>query len=88
MVLYRLAVCIDEAAQDITLSFPPPSLCTGTHMVKYLQTSAKAYAEDNAAMIAWASMHRFLDGNFDSFDIGPRSKWSLEELEHTEGQMS
>jgi N6-L-threonylcarbamoyladenine synthase len=81
-------MCIDEAEQEITLNFPPPSLCTGTHMAKYPQMSAEVSAEDNAVMIAWASMHRFLDGDFDSFDIGPRSKWSLEELEHTEGRMS
>ena len=35
---------------------------------------------DNAAMIGWASMYRFLDGRTDDFSIEPRSKWSIEDL--------
>ncbi|KAJ4001719.1 Gcp-like domain-containing protein [Lentinula boryana] len=36
---------------------------------------------DNAAMVGWASMHRFLAGNHDEYTINPRSKWSIEDLE-------
>lgn len=35
---------------------------------------------DNAVMIAWAAMHRFLAGDHDTYDIIPRSKWSIEEI--------
>lgn len=35
---------------------------------------------DNAAMIGWASMYRFLEGDHDDFGIGLRSKWPLDEL--------
>ncbi|KAJ4482234.1 Gcp-like domain-containing protein [Lentinula aciculospora] len=36
---------------------------------------------DNAAMVGWASMHRFLAGDHDDYTINPRSKWSIEDLE-------
>ena len=36
---------------------------------------------DNAAMIGWASMYRFLEGRTDDYSIEPRSKWSIEDLE-------
>ncbi|KDR75395.1 hypothetical protein GALMADRAFT_69291 [Galerina marginata CBS 339.88] len=35
---------------------------------------------DNAVMIAWASMHRFLVGDTDLYSIELRPKWSIEEL--------
>jgi len=35
---------------------------------------------DNAVMIAWASMHRFLAGDFDDYSIEHRAKWSIEDL--------
>lgn len=35
---------------------------------------------DNAVMVAWASMHRFLANDTDTYDIGLLPKWSLEEL--------
>lgn len=35
---------------------------------------------DNAVMIAWASMHRFVAGNTDDYGILIRPKWSIEEL--------
>jgi N6-L-threonylcarbamoyladenine synthase len=31
-------------------------------------------------MIAWASMHRFLAGDHDNYDIHPLPTWSLDEL--------
>ncbi|KAJ7647491.1 glycoprotease family-domain-containing protein [Roridomyces roridus] len=35
---------------------------------------------DNAVMIAWASMHRFLANDHDEFTIGPLPKWSIEDI--------
>ncbi|KAG9220873.1 hypothetical protein CCMSSC00406_0002527 [Pleurotus cornucopiae] len=35
---------------------------------------------DNAAMIAWASMHRFLGQDHDSYEIELRPKWSIEDI--------
>ncbi|KAF8550480.1 peptidase M22 glycoprotease [Imleria badia] len=35
---------------------------------------------DNAAMIGWASMHRFLAGDYDDYSVELRSKWSIETL--------
>ncbi|KAK7057393.1 mitochondrial tRNA N6-adenosine threonylcarbamoyltransferase [Favolaschia claudopus] len=39
-----------------------------------------ALCTDNAAMIAWASMHRFLAGSHDDFSINPLPVWSLADL--------
>ncbi|KAJ7251769.1 peptidase M22 glycoprotease [Mycena haematopus] len=41
-----------------------------------------ALCTDNAAMIAWASMHRFLAGDHDDYDIDPVPTWSLDELKN------
>lgn len=35
---------------------------------------------DNAAMIGWASMDRFLTEDTDSYDIEPLANWSIEDL--------
>ncbi|EPQ57559.1 peptidase M22, glycoprotease [Gloeophyllum trabeum ATCC 11539] len=35
---------------------------------------------DNAAMIAWAAMHRFLAGDLDEYSIEHRAKWSIEDI--------
>ncbi|CAK5281378.1 unnamed protein product [Mycena citricolor] len=35
---------------------------------------------DNAAMIAWASMHRFLAGDHDDYSIHPVPSWSLQDI--------
>ncbi|KAG5723498.1 putative O-sialoglycoprotein endopeptidase [Termitomyces sp. T112] len=59
----RLAACIAKVDSPVTLSFPPPALCT-----------------DNAVMIAWASMHRFLAGDYDPYTIEILSKWDIETL--------
>ncbi|KAM5535095.1 hypothetical protein V8D89_011181 [Ganoderma adspersum] len=65
----RLRACLDQECPDeeISLVFPPPSLCT-----------------DNAAMIAWASIDRFMAGDTDDYMIETRSRWSLEDLEREE----
>ncbi|KAJ6497889.1 Gcp-like domain-containing protein [Mycena sanguinolenta] len=39
-----------------------------------------ALCTDNAAMIAWASMHRFLAEDHDDYDIDPVPTWSLDDL--------
>lgn len=36
---------------------------------------------DNAVMIGWASMDRFLVQDYDEYEIGIRPKWDIEELE-------
>ncbi|KAG6891748.1 hypothetical protein C0992_006169 [Termitomyces sp. T32_za158] len=61
----RLAACVATVDSElpITLSFPPPDLCT-----------------DNAVMIAWASMHRFLAGDHDPYNIELLSKWNIDTL--------
>jgi N6-L-threonylcarbamoyladenine synthase len=35
---------------------------------------------DNAAMIAWASMHRFLAGDHDDYTVDLCAKWSIEHI--------
>ncbi|KAF9237735.1 glycoprotease family-domain-containing protein [Melanogaster broomeanus] len=35
---------------------------------------------DNAAMVGWASMYRFLAGDYDDYSVELRSKWSIETL--------
>ncbi|KAL5528226.1 QRI7 [Sanghuangporus sanghuang] len=62
----RLRACLSEnfPGEELSLLFPPPSLCT-----------------DNAAMIAWASMHRFLAEDTDDYSIESKPKWSIEELD-------
>ncbi|KZV95137.1 peptidase M22, glycoprotease [Exidia glandulosa HHB12029] len=51
-----------------------PLLCPPPHL-----------CTDNAAMIAWASMHRFLAGHHDRFDLKLAPKWALETLEDEPG---
>ncbi|KAJ7497128.1 Gcp-like domain-containing protein [Mycena latifolia] len=41
-----------------------------------------ALCTDNAVMIAWASMHRFVAQDHDDYEIAPLPDWSLEELQH------
>ncbi|RXW23349.1 hypothetical protein EST38_g2490 [Candolleomyces aberdarensis] len=38
------------------------------------------YCTDNAVMIAWASMPRFLAKDYDDYGINLKAKWSIEEL--------
>ena len=42
--------------------------------------AGRARGADNAAMIAWAAMDRFLAGDTDPYSIESRPVWSLEEL--------
>ncbi|TFK44575.1 Gcp-like domain-containing protein [Crucibulum laeve] len=35
---------------------------------------------DNAVMIGWASMHRFLAGDYDDYGVELQPKWSIEDL--------
>ncbi|KAJ6593703.1 glycoprotease family-domain-containing protein [Mycena capillaripes] len=41
-----------------------------------------ALCTDNAVMIAWASMHRFLAGDHDDYAIDPLPSWSLNDLQN------
>lgn len=45
-----------------------------------VHTLVEKDAPDNAVMIAWASMHRFVAGNTDDYGILIRPKWSIEDL--------
>ncbi|KAF8138801.1 Gcp-like domain-containing protein [Boletus edulis] len=42
---------------------------------------------DNAAMIGWASMHRFLTGDYDDYSVELRSKWSIETISGGPGHL-
>ncbi len=79
----RLRQCLASSPRhkDIRLVFPPASLCTGTSLChSHPCTSVHRPYLDNAAMIAWASMHRFLASDHDTYDIIPRPKWSIEDI--------
>lgn len=34
---------------------------------------------DNAVMVAWAGVHRFAAGDFDSYDVSTRPKWRIDD---------
>ena len=88
MDLRRLQACLDQESPDeeTLLVFPPPSLCTGRpYQHSLFEGGALTFrCTDNAAMIAWASMHRFLAGDTDDYTIETRPRWSLEDLEREE----
>ncbi|KAF8909898.1 peptidase M22 glycoprotease [Mucidula mucida] len=46
-----------------------------------LQYPPVALCTDNAVMVAWASMHRFLAGDFDDLSLAPVTKWSIEDIQ-------
>ncbi|EJD03286.1 peptidase M22, glycoprotease [Fomitiporia mediterranea MF3/22] len=62
----RLQACLSKNFPDDELSLVFPP---------------PALCTDNAAMIAWASMHRFLAGESDDYSIEHRAKWSIEKLD-------
>ncbi|TFY57050.1 hypothetical protein EVG20_g8695 [Dentipellis fragilis] len=61
----RLRIRMEQASPDVPIALVFPP---------------PALCTDNAAMIAWASMPRFLAGDFDDYSIAIRPKWSIEEL--------
>jgi N6-L-threonylcarbamoyladenine synthase len=64
-----------------SLAFPPSSLCTGMLATVALWLELIQFVlVDNAVMIAWASMRRFLANDTDDYSIGLRPKWSIEDL--------
>nr|VWP00180.1 AB hydrolase-1 domain-containing protein [Ganoderma boninense] len=65
----RLRTCLDEESPDEGISLVFPP---------------PSLCTDNAAMIAWASMHRFMAGDTDDYTIESRPRWSLEDLEREE----
>ncbi|KAH9939411.1 glycoprotease [Epithele typhae] len=61
----RMRVCLDAASPGEALPmYFPPP----------------SLCTDNAAMIGWASMSRFLAGDTDPYSIGHKKDWSLEDL--------
>jgi N6-L-threonylcarbamoyladenine synthase len=64
-----------------SLIYPPPLLCTGHNTLIMCKSElTEVYIADNAVMVGWASMHRFLSHDYDDYGISLRPKWSLEEL--------
>ncbi|KAH9485285.1 tRNA N6-adenosine threonylcarbamoyltransferase [Psilocybe cubensis] len=61
----RLQGCLIECYRDVTYNLVFPPPDLCT---------------DNAVMIAWASMHRFLTNDTDPYSIELRPKWNIEEL--------
>ncbi|KAJ7594741.1 Gcp-like domain-containing protein [Mycena floridula] len=61
----RLAICVAEISPGNPVSLMFPP----PHL-----------CTDNAVMVAWASMHRFLAGDHDKLEVAPRAKWSIEDL--------
>ncbi|KAI0633907.1 glycoprotease [Trametes polyzona] len=62
----RLRACLDAESPDERIDLVFPP---------------PSLCTDNAVMIAWASMDRFLSGDTDAYSIESRPKWSLEELD-------
>lgn len=60
----KLRQRLQTLAQDHSLSFVAPPLKLCT---------------DNAAMIAWVGVERYLNNNFDNLDFKPRPRWPLAE---------
>jgi len=82
----RLALCLKsfDPERHIQTVFPPPKYCTGTTNFPQIDGESDATVLDNAVMIAWASMSRFLAQDYDDYGIELRAKWSIEDL-HKEG---
>lgn len=78
----RLRAALDEYSSDerISLHFPPLELCTGQCFNMPIDSQGLKFNTDNAAMIAWASMHRFLAGDYDDYTVDLRAKWSIEDI--------
>ncbi|KAF8070292.1 Gcp-like domain-containing protein [Lyophyllum atratum] len=62
----RLAICLSKVGNSTT----PISLCF----------PPPALCTDNAVMIAWASMHRFLAQDYDKYTIDLLAKWNIDNL--------
>lgn len=78
----RLRAALDEYSSDerISLHFPPLELCTGQRFNMPIDSQVLKFNTDNAAMIAWASMHRFAAGDYDDYTVDLRAKWSIEDI--------
>jgi len=61
----RLETCLTSATEENSMTLVYPP---------------PSLCTDNAVMIAWASMSRFLEHDYDDYSIDLRPKWSIEEL--------
>jgi N6-L-threonylcarbamoyladenine synthase len=69
--------------ESISLVLPPPDLCIGNGPPVYVINiciSNRSDLVDNAAMIAWASMHRFQAHDYDDYSINIRARWNIDEI--------
>lgn len=80
----RLRICLGAASPDSPISFvgpfPPPALGTGKLHVISAIAAVLTPSTDNAVMVAWAAMDRFLAGRTDDYTIDLRAKWDIESL--------
>lgn len=88
LILASLRLQAFLRTKDITIQYPPISLCTGLSVLDIHPTPSVLQANllqihshaDNAVMIGWASMHRFLNNDTDPYEIDLLPKWPLEAL--------
>ncbi|KAG2119167.1 uncharacterized protein F5147DRAFT_648216 [Suillus discolor] len=75
-----LRAALDEYSSDerILFHFPPLELCTGRCFNTPISSQRLRFNTDNAAMIAWALMHRFLA--YDDYPVDLRAKWRIEDV--------
>ncbi|KAF8629169.1 hypothetical protein AX17_005754 [Amanita inopinata Kibby_2008] len=79
----RLGSCFgrsNDMRSALQFIYPPPRLCTGNVGVYHRECFPTSVIPDNAVMIGWASMNRFLAGDFDEYTVDLRPKWSIEDL--------
>ncbi|KAG1803407.1 uncharacterized protein BJ212DRAFT_1396005 [Suillus subaureus] len=78
----RLRAALDEYSSDerTLLHFPPLELCTSQHFNMPIDSQGLKFDTDNAVMIEWASMHRFLAGDYDDYLVDLCIKWSIEDI--------
>jgi N6-L-threonylcarbamoyladenine synthase len=77
----RQAIDSVNPTNPLNLVFPPQHLCTGAHDRSFLHavTFNTFFLPDNAVMIAWAAMHRYVRNDFEPYDVGIKVRWDLEE---------
>ena len=66
--------------QYLALSDIPPSFFVYWLVNRFSELKYAKYSPDNAVMIGWTSIYRFLAQDTDDYDIGLRPKWSIEDI--------